>query len=159
MLKLENCGVSSFLLCMRLCKSTFCNISYICKINVLLFSDVDVYLEIASTKENSNLDFTCQSSISSSAPLTFQWLHNGTEMKNEVSPVLNLVNIRKKDGGEYYCIVTVNNISARSNYAQLHPLCESVRTQNTKTNGEAIAEIIAIILAIVFGPTIICCKH
>ena len=144
-------------------------ISYSCKIIVLLFPDVDVYPEIILVKEKSNIDFTCQSSLPSSA-LTFQWLHNGAEMKNEIGPVLNLVNIRKKDCGEYYCIVTVNNISARSNYAQLHPLCESaiavvnyvpgkVKMQKFKTKGEVIAEGIGIALAIVFGPPIICCKH
>ena len=60
------------------------------------------------------MNYTCDSSISSS--VTYQWLHNGTVLKNETSAFLSITNAQLNDTGEYYCIVTAtNNVSAKSN--------------------------------------------
>ncbi|XP_065918151.1 carcinoembryonic antigen-related cell adhesion molecule 5-like isoform X3 [Dysidea avara] len=77
----------------------------------------------------SSANVTCLPSILSSS-LTYQWLHNGTIVKNETTAVLNLTNVKETDSGAYQCIVTISDTNATSNGAQFHVLYKPVSTSS-----------------------------
>lgn len=63
------------------------------------------------------MKYFCESSITSS--VTYKWLHNGTVVKEGISPILNITNAGWNVIGEYYCMVTANNVSVNSNTGYL----------------------------------------
>lgn len=80
--------------------------------------DVDIDPPHYSATVGSTANFTCVSSMSSST-MTIQWQHNGVILANQTSPVLSMTNFKQKNSGTYHCIVTINNVTARSSSAYL----------------------------------------
>ena len=67
----------------------------------------------------SSIDYTCKSSTSS--PVTYQWLHNGTVLENDTNAILSIRDAKWRNTGVLCCIITASNnlISAKSNCATL----------------------------------------
>ena len=91
--------------------------------------DVGIAPQNCSVVVGSSANVTCLPSILSSS-LTYQWLHNGTIVKNETTAVLNLTNVKETDSGAYQCIVTISDTNATSNGAQFHVLYKPVSSKS-----------------------------